>query len=124
MPSAESQLRAPGPPRLPLLVLQQAPQDLAARALGDGVDELDAALEPLVPGLVGLDVRGDVAGDLGVGLAGGHGRRGPHHVGLGHLARALVRHRDHGAVVHGRVRQEVRLELSGGDLVALLGKSG
>ena len=42
-----------------------------------------------------------------------------HHKRHRHLARALIRHRNHRAIRHGRMRQQMRLQLSGRDLQAL-----
>ena len=56
--TGSSQLCARLSPRFPILIPQQPPQDLPARALGDGIDKLNF-LEPLVPSLVLLDVTAD-----------------------------------------------------------------
>lgn len=57
-----SDLCAAGAAGILLAVLEHAAQDLATRALGDRVDELDAALETLIAGLVVLDVLAYPAG--------------------------------------------------------------
>lgn len=101
-----------------LLVLEDAAEDLAAGALGDGVDELDAALEPLVLCLVLLDVLLYGAANVGIGFSRGGG--GLYDKRLGDLAGAVIGDGDNGAVVDVVVGEEVRLELGRGDLEALI----
>lgn len=113
-----SQLSAILPPSLPLLVPQHSPQDLAARTLGDDVDKLHAAGEPLVAGLLLLDEAGDVAAQHGVRLLQPH-LGGLDDKGLGHLAGALVGHGDHRAVGDGGVVEQAGFEFGGRDLEAL-----
>jgi len=116
--STTSQLRSLGPPLLLLLIPQQPPENLAAGALGHLVDELDPALEPLVPRLVLLDVFGHVARHHAVRVLEADGWR-LDHKRLWHFALALRRDADDDAVVDGRVREDVRFEFGGRDLETL-----
>lgn len=101
------------------LIFQHAAQNLATRALGHRIDELDAALQPLVLCLVLLHVLFDGAADLGVGFARGYGRGALDDKRLGDFAGAVVGDGDDGAVVDEVVREEMRLEFRGCDLEAL-----
>lgn len=114
------QLRALGPPGLLLLIPQHPPENLTARALRNDVDELNTALKPLMPSLVVLDVLGNCLRHMVLGM--GRGMGAPDDVGLGDFASAVVGDLDDGAVGDELVGEEVGLELSGGDLVALQGR--
>jgi hypothetical protein len=91
-------------------VPQLAAEDLARRALGDGVEEDDPAAELLVLGEVAPDIVLDL-GRRNLGLI-------RHDVGTGQfVARPVgVRHADDGGVEDEVVADEERLEFGGGDL--------
>lgn len=99
-----------------LLVPEQPPQNLTARALGDGVDKLNAALQPLMASFVVLHM-----------LQNGPNRRRVvgtsswrfHHERLGNLAGGFVRYPDDRAVRDGRVIKQMSFKFGGGNLQTL-----
>lgn len=111
------QLRPPSLLSLLLLVPQKSPQDLAASALGHNIDELHAALNPLVSRLMLLNVLTYGRDDILIGLA--VAIRLLDDECLGHLARLLVGDLDDRTVGDVAVREEVGFEFGGSDLVAL-----
>lgn len=102
------QLRSSRPQSRLLLVPKQTTQDLATGTLRDGIDELDASLEPLVTSLVVLDVFLNRL-DRGVVIVASRGRLD--HNRLGDLPSRMIRHSDNSAVSHSRMGQEMSLEL-------------
>lgn len=117
-PDPHSKLRAILCSRLLLLIPQHAPQNLPAGTLGNHLDKLDAALEPLIPRLVVGDILVQRLGHVLVGaaLCGGGGF---HDEGFGDFARVLFGYLDHRAVRDELVAEEVGFELGWRDLVAL-----
>lgn len=107
--------------RLPLRQLPQIlAQNLAGRALRDGLDEGDAAPQALVVGHVLRDVVLDLLGRNGRGfLVSLAAARCGDDVGAGNLG-AFGRHADDGGVKDGRVGEQQGLELGGGDLEAFV----
>ncbi|KAL7284684.1 hypothetical protein ACG7TL_001986 [Trametes sanguinea] len=105
------------------LVPEHPAQDLPARALGDGLDEDDAARQPLHfvtrTRTHLLEPRLDLLRALSAlrGLRSDGGLEDD--VREGRLAREVVGDADHGDVRDVRVVEEVALELGGRDLVAL-----
>lgn len=93
------------PSSLPILIPQQAPQDLSTWALGNRINELDTSLEPLVVGLVLLHMLDNLSRNLRV-RAGRHGS-GCHNKGLWHFSVAIVVHSNDSAVIYGGVREEM-----------------
>lgn len=92
------------PQSLLLLIPKQSPQNLPTRTLRNSIDEPNAALEPLVPSLVLLDVLFD---RLRSSRIVGTGFSGLDDNGLGDFARCVVGDGDDGAVGDGRVGEEV-----------------
>lgn len=99
-----------------LLVTEQPAQDLAAGALGDGLDKFDASLEPLVTGLVVFHVLLDGLHGCLV-IRAGRGRLD--HDGLGDFTGRVVGDGDDGAVGDSRVGEDVSLEFGGCNLQPL-----
>ena len=90
-----------------LSVPEKPTEDLPAGALWNCGDELNAALQPFVPGLVFLDVLCDISCGLlvrfvGKGLA-------LHHICFGYFAGKIIWDLDDGAVRYGRVGEEMGL---------------
>lgn len=99
-----------------LLVPQQPAQNLATGALWDHVEELNAALDPLVWCLVFLHMLKDGLHYLVFRLV-GHSRR-LYDECFWNFACRVVRNLDHCTVGNSRMGQEVGLEFCRGDLVA------
>jgi len=93
------------------LVSQDLPQNLSRRVLGDGVDEFDAARQPLVLSHLGRQPRSNVL--LGCALAVFLQRD----VSARQLF-AVDGDAHDGGVLHGWVLEEEGFEFGGGDLVA------
>ncbi|KAI6763522.1 hypothetical protein HG531_012910 [Fusarium graminearum] len=104
-------------PSLPLTVSQQAPQDLTTGALGNYVDELNTALQPLVSSLVLFDMLVNALRYLIVRLALGLGRLDDE--SLGDFASAEIGDLDNGAVVHKGMSEQMGFELCRSDLMSL-----
>lgn len=104
-----------------LLVPKDAAQDLAAGALGYSVYKFNAALEPLVPCLVPLDVLLDSTNNFRVRLACVDGAGVLDDVCLGDLARAVVRDWNDDTVRDVFMGENMCLEFGRGDLKPLGG---
>lgn len=106
-----------GASSLPIFIPQQASQDLSTWALGNGINELNASLEPLVVGLVFLNMLDDLGSDLRIRSR----RHGwwRHDKGFGHFSVTVVGNSDDSAVIYGGMGEEVGFKLGGRNLVSL-----
>lgn len=104
-----------------LLISQQPPQNLAARALGNHIDKLYSTFQPLVFSLVLLYMLENSCNNFLIRNA----RRFPclGDIRLGHLACAIVGDWDDGAVGDKLMGEKVGFQFGWSDLVALLFQS-
>jgi hypothetical protein len=115
-------LRALLLPRLAIAIPQQAPQNLPAWTLGDNINKLHPARQPLMAGFVLLHELHDIAAHERVRVLDADGRS-LHDVRFRDFASALVGGGDYGAIGYRGVVEKEGFELCGGDLKALFGVS-
>lgn len=116
--TSSSQPRALLSPCLLILIPQQPSQDLSTRTLGNHVNKLNTALQPLVSCLVLLDVPLDLAFDDRVIVFGTYRLR-LDDVCLGQLACVIVWDGDYRTVSDSRVIEKASFELCRSDLKTL-----
>ena len=90
---------------LPVSIAQQPPEDFPGGTLGNDIDELDPAGEPLVPGLLLLDAFADATFHGSIAFLQSYRARLDNKC-FGQLTRSVVLDRDHSTVGHRGVVEE------------------
>jgi hypothetical protein len=101
-----------------LLVPQEPSQDLPAWTLGNGINEFDASLQPLMSSLMFFDMLGNITFHHPIIFLKAY-RGGFYHECFGNLASHIIMHWYHSTICNCRVSEKMGLELGRSDLQAL-----